>query len=119
MGLINEFFNIFIIVRLLKTIKKVIEEAEDRYLSACENNVPLKELDKLEENYKFNEVIIFIDVSDIQDEATLWELDDNDLLVLKDVSRKYDPKLKTDNLKKKIKENLPLTHNILVKIKLK
>jgi len=52
MRLINEFFNIFIIVRLLKTIKKVIEEAEDRYLSACENNVPLQELDKLEENYK-------------------------------------------------------------------
>ena len=77
----------------------------------------LKIKKKLEENYKFNEVIIFIDVSDIQDEATLWELDDNDLLVLKDVSRKYDPKLKTDNLKKKIKENLPLTHNILVKIK--
>ena len=52
MLLIKEFFNIFIIVRLLKTIKKVIEEAEDRYLSACENNVPLQELDKLEENYK-------------------------------------------------------------------
>ena len=52
MRLIKEFFNIFIIVRLLKTIKKVIEEAEDRYLSACENNVPLQELDKLEENYK-------------------------------------------------------------------
>ena len=52
MLLIKEFFIIFIIVRLLKTIKKVIEEAEDRYLSACENNVPLKELDKLEENYK-------------------------------------------------------------------
>ena len=45
-------FVIFINVRLIKTIKKVIEEAEDRYLSACENNVPLKELDKLEENYK-------------------------------------------------------------------
>ena len=52
MRLIKEFFNIFIIVRLLKTIKKVIEEAEDRYLSASENNVPLQELDKLEENYK-------------------------------------------------------------------
>ena len=39
-------------MRLLKTIKKVIEEAEDRYLSACDNGVPLNELDKLEENYK-------------------------------------------------------------------
>ena len=43
---------IFINVRLLKTIKKVIEEAEDRYMSACDNGVPLNELDKLEENYR-------------------------------------------------------------------
>lgn len=43
---------IFISVRLLKTIKKVIEEAEDRYLDACDNGVPLEVLDKLEENYK-------------------------------------------------------------------
>lgn len=43
---------IFINVRLLKTIKKVIEEAEDRYLKACDNGVPLEELDKLEENYR-------------------------------------------------------------------
>lgn len=39
-------------MRLLKTIKKVIEESEERYLAACDSNVPLKELDKLEENYK-------------------------------------------------------------------
>lgn len=43
---------IFISVRLLKTIKKVIEEAENRYMSACDNGVPLNELDKLEENYR-------------------------------------------------------------------
>lgn len=45
-------FVIFINVRLLKTVKKVIEEAEDRYMSACDNGVPLNELDKLEENYR-------------------------------------------------------------------
>ena len=45
-------FVIFINVRLLKTIKKVIEEAADRYMSACDNGVPLNELDKLEENYR-------------------------------------------------------------------
>lgn len=39
-------------MRLIKTVKKIIEEAEERYLQACENNVPLKEIDKLEENYK-------------------------------------------------------------------
>lgn len=50
--LIKEFLSIFIIVRLIKTVKKIIEEAEDRYLQACENNVPLKEIDKLEENYR-------------------------------------------------------------------
>ena len=77
----------------------------------------LKIKKKLEENYKFNEVIIFIDVSDIQDEARLYDLDDNDLLVLKDNSRQYDESLKTDILQKKIKQKLPLTHNILVKIK--
>lgn len=45
-------FVIFINVRLIKTIKKVIEEAEERYSQACDNGVPLNELDKLEENYK-------------------------------------------------------------------
>lgn len=39
-------------MRLIKTVKKIIEEAEERYLQACENNVPLKEIDKLEENYR-------------------------------------------------------------------
>ena len=50
--LIKEQNDIFINVRLLKTIKKIIEEAEERYLAACDNNTPLEELDKLEENYK-------------------------------------------------------------------
>lgn len=39
-------------MRLLKTIHKIIEEAEERYLTACESNTPINELDKLEENYK-------------------------------------------------------------------
>lgn len=39
-------------MRLLKTIHKVIEEAEQRYLTACDSNTPINELDKLEENYK-------------------------------------------------------------------
>jgi uncharacterized membrane protein YjjP (DUF1212 family) len=50
--LIKEKNDIFINVRLLKTIKRIIEEAEERYLAACDNNTPLDELDKLEENYK-------------------------------------------------------------------
>jgi hypothetical protein len=37
-------------VRLLKTIKKIIEESERNYLTACDNGVPIKELEKLEEN---------------------------------------------------------------------
>ena len=39
-------------MRLLKTIKKIIEESERNYLTACDNGVPIKELEKLEENYR-------------------------------------------------------------------
>ena len=39
-------------MKLLKTIKKIIQEAEDQYNSACETNTPLEELDRLEKHYK-------------------------------------------------------------------
>lgn len=39
-------------MKLLKTIKKIINEAEQQYNSACESNVPLEELDRLEKHYK-------------------------------------------------------------------
>ena len=39
-------------MRLLKTIRKIIEESERNYLSACDNGVPMKELEKLEDNYR-------------------------------------------------------------------
>jgi hypothetical protein len=39
-------------MKLLKTIKKIIEEAEQQYNSACEGNVSVEELDRLEKNYK-------------------------------------------------------------------
>jgi hypothetical protein len=39
-------------MKLLKTIEKLIKEAEDRYDYACENGAPLDEIDKLEDNYK-------------------------------------------------------------------
>lgn len=39
-------------MKLLKTIKKIINEAEDQYNLACETNTPLEELDKLEKHYK-------------------------------------------------------------------
>lgn len=39
-------------MKLLKTIEKLIKEAEDRYNSACENGTTIEELDKLERNYK-------------------------------------------------------------------
>ena len=35
-----------------KTIKKIIQEAEDQYNLACESNTPIEELDKLEKHYK-------------------------------------------------------------------
>ena len=39
-------------MKLLKTIKKIIQEAEDQYNAASERNVPLEELDRLEKHYK-------------------------------------------------------------------
>ena len=39
-------------MKLLKTIRKIIQEAEEQYNQACETNVPLDELDKLEKRYK-------------------------------------------------------------------
>jgi hypothetical protein len=39
-------------MKLLKTIKKIIQEAEDQYNMACESNTPIEELDRLEKHYK-------------------------------------------------------------------
>lgn len=39
-------------MKLLKTIEKIIQEAEEQYNSACERFTPVEELDKLEKNYK-------------------------------------------------------------------
>lgn len=39
-------------MKLLKTIKKIIQEAEEQYNAASETNTPLEELDKLEKHYK-------------------------------------------------------------------
>jgi hypothetical protein len=39
-------------MKLLKTIKKIIEEAEQQYNYACENFTSVEELDRLEKNYK-------------------------------------------------------------------
>lgn len=38
-------------MKLIKTVKKMIEEAEKRYLEACDNYVDEKTLNKLEKNY--------------------------------------------------------------------
>lgn len=39
-------------MKLLKTIKRIIQEAEEQYVSACETNTPLEELDRLEKHYQ-------------------------------------------------------------------
>lgn len=39
-------------MKLLKTIKKIIQEAEQQYNQACESNTPIEELDRLEKHYK-------------------------------------------------------------------
>lgn len=55
-------------MRLLKTIKKIIEESERNYLSACDNGVPIKELEKLEENYRKS--LKLLDMLEAKDEET-------------------------------------------------
>jgi lipoate synthase len=39
-------------MKLLKTIKKIIQEAEEQYNAASETNTSLEELDRLEKHYK-------------------------------------------------------------------
>lgn len=39
-------------MKLLKTIKKIIQEAEEQYNSACERNATLDEIDKAEKHYR-------------------------------------------------------------------
>lgn len=39
-------------MKLIKTISKIIQEAEEQYNMACETCVPVEELDRLEKNYK-------------------------------------------------------------------
>lgn len=39
-------------MKLLKTIKKIIQEAEEQYNSASETNLSLEELDRLEKHYQ-------------------------------------------------------------------
>lgn len=39
-------------MKLIKTIKKIIQEAESQYNSALETLTPLEELDRLEKHYK-------------------------------------------------------------------
>jgi hypothetical protein len=39
-------------MKLIKTIKRIIEEAEEQYNLACENATPIEELDRLEKHYQ-------------------------------------------------------------------
>lgn len=45
-------------MKLLKTIKRIIQEAEEQYLLACETNTPLEELDRLEKHYKDSQKLL-------------------------------------------------------------
>lgn len=39
-------------MKLLKTIKKIIEEAEEQYNLACQSTATLEEIDRLEKHYR-------------------------------------------------------------------
>lgn len=38
-------------MKLIKTIKKIIQESEEQYNLACETSTPIEELDRLEKHY--------------------------------------------------------------------
>lgn len=38
-------------MKLIKTIQKIIQEAEEQYNNACESCSPVEEIDKLEKKY--------------------------------------------------------------------
>lgn len=44
--------DIYDYMKLIKTVKKLVEEAERNYISACESFMSLDEIEKLERNYK-------------------------------------------------------------------
>jgi replication-associated recombination protein RarA len=39
-------------MKLIKTIQKIIQEAEEQYNNACESCVSVEELDRLEKHYQ-------------------------------------------------------------------
>ena len=39
-------------MKLLKTIEKIIQEAEEQYMNACETCLTVEEFDRLEKKYK-------------------------------------------------------------------
>jgi DNA invertase Pin-like site-specific DNA recombinase len=39
-------------MKLIKTIEKIIQEAEEQYNNACESCVTVEELDRLEKHYR-------------------------------------------------------------------
>lgn len=39
-------------MKLLKTIEKIIKEAEEQYNNACDGRVSVEEVDKFEKHYK-------------------------------------------------------------------
>jgi len=44
--------NIYSYMKLLSTIQKIIQEAEETYNNACDSCLPVEELDRLEKQYK-------------------------------------------------------------------
>lgn len=54
-------------MKLLKTIKKIIQEAEEQYNYACERNASLEEIDKAEKHYRDSlKLLKFYNSQDLQ-----------------------------------------------------
>ena len=52
-------------MKLLKTIKKIIQESEQQYNTACETSVSVEELDRLETHYKDSLKLLSLYKSDL------------------------------------------------------
>jgi hypothetical protein len=52
-------------MKLLKTIKKIIQESEQQYNTACESYVSVEELDRLEKHYKDSLKLLSLYKSDL------------------------------------------------------
>jgi DNA invertase Pin-like site-specific DNA recombinase len=58
-------------MKLLNTIQKIIQEAEEQYNNACESSVTVEELDRLEKHYKDSLKLLKLYQSEVKKNSNL------------------------------------------------